>query len=245
MAIELPNEVVQLLNFIGINFPQVNEDSVRDFARHVRNFATSVDSTHQAATATVQQMNSAYSGSSYEALVAKWAKMSDGHMTDLINACHIVADALDAAADVIVGMKVEAIGELVVLAASFVADQAAAVATFGLAEAALAAIEEAGTKICKLLEQQLEQYVIGKVIAAAIQPLEDVVHKAVDGLAFKVTSAVVGIGGDENGRGAVGQGLRMIPEELAAHGQTMQGHADQVAGHAATLVNNLSGVSFS
>jgi uncharacterized protein YukE len=245
VAIELPSEVVQLLNFIGINFPQVNEDSVREFATHVRDFATNVDGTHQAATSTVQQMNAAYSGSSYEALVAKWSQMSSSHMTELVTACHVVADALDAAADVIVAMKVEAIGELVVLAASFVADQAAAVATFGLAEAALAAIEEAGKKICEFLEQQLEQYVIGKVITAAIQPLEGVVLKAVNGLTFKATSAVLGVGGDASGSGPVGAAFHMIPEDLAAHGQTMQGHADQVASHASTLVNSLSGVSFS
>jgi uncharacterized membrane protein YgcG len=224
-----------------------------------------VDSTHQSATATVQQMQSSYSGSSYEALVAKWGQMSSSHMTELVDACHVVADALDVAADVIVGMKVEAIAELVVLAASFVADQAAAVATFGLAEAALAAIEEAGKKICEFLEQQLEQYVIGKVITAAIQPLEGVVLKAVSGLTFEATSAVLGVGGDEGGGdegggdeggggaggggagggGAAGQALHMVPEDLAAHGQTMQGHADQVATHASTLVSNLSAVSFS
>lgn len=245
MAIELPSAVVDFLNVIGINFPQVNEDSVRDFATHVRDFATNVDGTHQAATATVQQMNSAYSGSSYEALVSKWAQMSSSHMTDLVDACHVVADALDAAADVIVAMKVEAIGELVVLAASFVADQAAAVVTFGLAEAALAAIEEAGEKICEVLEQQLVQYVIGKVITAAVQPLEAVVLKAVKGLTFEATGAVLGVGGDSSGGGAVGAVFQMVPDELAAHGQAMQGHADQVATHAATLMSNLSTVSFS
>ena len=38
MAIELPTPVVDFLQVIGINFPQVNEDSVRAFAGHIRDF---------------------------------------------------------------------------------------------------------------------------------------------------------------------------------------------------------------
>jgi uncharacterized protein YukE len=234
MAIELPTPVVDFLQVIGINFPQVNEDSVRDFASHVREFAAGVDSAHQAATSTVDAMSSAYSGSSYEQLVQTWADMSGSHMTDLVDGCNVVATALDAAADVIVAMKVEAIAELVVLAATFVADQAAAVVTFGLSEAALPLIEEAGTKICEVLEQQLLQHIIGAVITAAIEPLESIVEKAISGLKFSTGGAGM----------APGESFGMIPEQLLAHGTEMQAHADTVAGHASTLSANLSGLSF-
>ncbi|MFJ9419064.1 hypothetical protein ACIRPT_33635 [Streptomyces sp. NPDC101227] len=84
----------------------------------------------------VKQLEDVYQGASYEALLAKWGQMSDSHMTELVNACHVVVDALDIAADTIVAMKVEAIAELTVLAITFIADQAAAVATLGIAEAA-------------------------------------------------------------------------------------------------------------
>ncbi|MEV0094290.1 hypothetical protein [Streptomyces sp. NPDC050738] len=40
MAIELPGEVVSFLQFIGVNWPTVNEDKVREFASHVREFGT-------------------------------------------------------------------------------------------------------------------------------------------------------------------------------------------------------------
>src|SRR5205823_6660906 len=111
---------------------------------------------------------------SYEALLVKWAQLSNSHMSELIQACHVVATALDVAADVIVGMKVEAIAELVALAASFVADQAAAVATLGAAEAAEVLIVKAAEELMDFLEQQLEQYIIGQVIEAAVDPLVEV-----------------------------------------------------------------------
>ena len=111
MSIELPGEVAWLLNVIGVNWPAIDEDQVRVFAGHVRDFAGNIDATHQAASSTIRQMGSAYSGSSYEQLVATWARMSNDHMRELVDACHTVATAVDVAADAIVAAKVAAIGE--------------------------------------------------------------------------------------------------------------------------------------
>ncbi|GAA0665895.1 hypothetical protein GCM10010193_16690 [Kitasatospora atroaurantiaca] len=240
MAIELPGEVVSLLSFIGINWPTVNEDKVREFASHVREFAENVESAHQDSTATVQRLGEAYEGASYEALLAKWAALSDSHMNELVQACHVVATALDIAADVIVAMKVETIAELVVLAAAFVADQAAAVATFGLAEAAVIAIEEAAKRLINYLEQQLEQYIIGQVIEAAIDPLIEVVAGAVAGLVFEAAESALGVSGGGGG----GTGFRIDPDALEAHARTMHDHAETVAGHAQAFQSKIAGVSF-
>ncbi|MER5640154.1 WXG100 family type VII secretion target [Kitasatospora sp. NPDC002227] len=240
MAIELPGEVVTLLNFIGINWPQVNEDKVREFASHVREFAENVQNTHQDSTATVQALGEAYQGASYEALLAKWGQLSGSHMNELVQGCHTVATALDVAADVIVAMKGEAIAELLVLAASFVADQAAAVATFGLAEAAMIAIEEAAKKLVNFLEQQLEQYIIGQVIEAAINPLVETVGQAVSGLVFKGAESALGV----SGGGAGGTGFHIDPTALEGHADTMHQHAETIAGHAQDFQSKLATVSF-
>jgi hypothetical protein len=61
----------------------------------------------------IKQWGQAYEGASYDALLSKWAQLSDSYMTELMQACQAVATALDVAADVIVEMKVEAIAELV------------------------------------------------------------------------------------------------------------------------------------
>ncbi|MFD0573115.1 WXG100 family type VII secretion target [Kitasatospora gansuensis] len=193
MAIELPDEVVTFLSFIGINWPTVNEDKVREFASHVREFAENVEESHRDSTATIHGLGEAYEGASYEALLAKWAALSDSHLNDLVQACHMVATALDVAADVIVAMKVETIAELVVLAAAFIADQAAAVATFGIAEAAVILIEETAKRLINFLEQQLEQYIIAQVLEAAIEPLIDTVAGAVSGLVFEATASALGV----------------------------------------------------
>ncbi|MFC1409788.1 WXG100 family type VII secretion target [Streptacidiphilus sp. N1-12] len=241
MAIELPGEVVSFLQFIGVNWPRVNEDKVHELATHVRDFATSIDQTHQDSTATVKGMAEHYQGASYEALLAKWAQLSNSHMTELVSACHVVATALDAAADVVVAMKLEAIAELVVLAASFVADQAASVLTLGLAEAAEVLIVEAAEKVMDFLEQQLEQYIIGEVIEAAMGPLIETVGNAVSGLVFQAAEGALGVSA---GAGGAGDGFSIHPQMLVVHAQTMHGHAETVAGHAQAFQARLAGVSF-
>ncbi|KIQ66552.1 hypothetical protein TR51_03030 [Kitasatospora griseola] len=240
MAIELPGEVVEFLSFIGINWPTVNEDKVREFGAHVREFAQNVESVHQQSTSTVQQLGQAYEGASYEALLAKWAALSESHLNELVQACHVVADALDIAADVIVAMKVETIGELVVLAAAFIADQAAAVATLGAAEAAVILIEEAAKRLINYLEQQLEQYIIAQVVEAAIGPLVDTVANAVQGLVFQAAESALGVSGGGGG----GSGFRIDPDALEEHARMMHEQADAVAGHAQVFQSKLAGVSF-
>src|SRR6266700_1577494 len=67
--------------------------------------------------------------------------------------------------------QVSQFATLIGLAATFVADQAAAVATFGIAEAAVPLIIEAGERLVKSLVMDLQQEIIGKVIEAAAKPL--------------------------------------------------------------------------
>lgn len=244
MALDPPMEVVQLLQFIGVDWPMINEDTVREVAGFVQEFADNLQSSHQNATQAIQAMGAAYQGASYERLVQAWADKSNTHMTELIDACHVVVTALNGAADFIVVQKGVAIAELIGLAASFVADQAAAVATFGIAEAAMAAIELAARKAVEFLEQQLEQFIIAQVIEAGFKALKPVIERALEGFVFKATADVLGVPAGAGAGGAVGAGFMIHPEQLRSHAQVLHGHADVIAGHAQTLTGKLSGVSF-
>src|SRR3569833_582341 len=143
--------VVNLLNVIGVPWPYIDEDAVSQFAKVVREFAQAVENTHRDATETVARIAEAHQGSSTEAMSSGWSRMSAAHVYELVAACHVVAVALDVAAGYIVAQKLEAIGILIGMAAAFVADQAAAVATAGLAEAAVPLIIEAAERLVKSL----------------------------------------------------------------------------------------------
>lgn len=241
MSINLPPKVVWFLGAIGVNWPAVDEDQVRTFAGHVRDFGNNVSNTHQSASSVIQQMGQSYSGQSYEQLVTTWGRMSSEHMTQLVSACGVVATALETGADVIVGVKIVAIAELLALATAAAADQVAAVATLGLAEAGMALVVLAARRAINIMIAQAEQYVIGQVIEAAITPLEGIVASALNGLVFQGLEAALGV---PAAAGGAGKGFTVVPEALTSYANQLRGYADQVATHATTFTNATTGVSF-
>jgi uncharacterized protein YukE len=235
MAIELPGPVAQLLNFIGIPWININEDKVRDFATHTRQFAQDISDAHGDAEATLKKLGSGYEGMAYESLMRMWGGRSSSHVKELVEACHVLAAALDGGADFIEAQKGICIGQLGAMAATFLADQAAAVMTAGLAEAALPAIEEGATKLVEYTEQQLEQYIIGEITNAAMQPLTEKIENMVVGLVIPESGSPV----------EKGSGFRVDHHHLDAHAQLMQAHADKVDGHVAKFASKLDALDFS
>ena len=233
MAIELPSEVAQFLNFIGIPWININEDKVREFATHVRQFGSDVANAHGDAAATLTRLGSGYEGAAYEALMHMWGAKSTSHIKELVDGCNILATALDVGADFIEGQKVACIGELIGMAAAFVADQAAAVATFGLAEAGLALIEEGAEKLMEFAEQQIEQYLIGEIANAALQPLIGKIESLVEGLVF-----------GNGGEAAAGPHFSADLEHITTHAGLMKGHAETIRGHVSTFTSNLNALDF-
>ena len=227
MAIDdLPLPVVNFLNVIGVPWPYVNEDTVMEFASLVRQFRQAVQTTHQDATEAVAAIAKAHRSVSTEAMQSGWAKLSTQHVDELMTGSTVLADALDAAAGYIVAQKAEAIVALLTMAAAFFADQAAAVVTLGLSEAAVPLIIEGAEAVVKSLVADLEQYVIGQVIEAAAKPLFAKVEAAMTGLDWSKSGAVPGKPeGFELHAAAVREqtlALREYAATLRAHGEAFQ-----------------------
>jgi len=234
LAIELPSEVAWFLNFIGVPWINVSEDKVREFSTHVRQFGSDVADAHGNATATLTQLGSGYKGTAYEALMRMWGTRSTNHINELVDGCDVLASALDVGADVIVAQKWACIGELVGMAAAFVADQAAAFVTFGASEAALPLIEEGAEKLMEFAEQQIEQTLIGHIANAALQPLMGKIDSLVQGLVLE--------GG---GEGIAGPSYEVAFDHVSTHAAVMKTHAETVSGHVATFTENLRSLDFS
>lgn len=233
-ADDLPAPVVTFLNVIGIDWPYLNEDAIRQFASMVREFGQAVQQTHDDATQAISDIAQAYQGASTERMQSGWSKLSAQHVTEIVVGTGILADALEVGADFVVAQKIEAAIELAVMAATFVADQAAAVATLGLAEAAVPAIIAAGKALVETLKQQIIQEIVGKVIEAAAKPLFAKVEAALSGLDWSQSGA----------EGGSSSGFSLDAEAAKAHVAVLRGHAETMKGHAQTLRTNLSGLSF-
>jgi hypothetical protein len=236
MAIDdLPLPVVNFLNAIGVPWPYLNEDTVWQFAGLVRDFGQAVQTTHQNATDSVSAIAEAHRGASTEVMKSGWSKLSGQHVDEIVTGCGVLADALDAAGGYVVAQKAEAIGELIGMAAAFVADQAAAFVTFGLSEAALPLIEEAAAKLVESLEADLQQYIAGQVIEAAAKPLF-----------AKVDSALSGLDWSQSGAGSSGHGtsLEVWPATVKAQTTALRGHAAALRTHTASSAGQVRGLKF-
>jgi len=236
MAIDdLPGPVVNFLNVIGVPWPYINEDTVSQFATLTRQFGQAVQTTHQDATQAVAGIAQAHRGSSTQQMHSGWANMSDQHVRELVTGCGILADALDVAAGYIVVQKGEAVATLIGLAATFVADQAAAVATFGIAEAAVPLIIEAGERLVKSLVMDLQQEIIGKVIEAAAKPLFAKVEAAMAGLDWSKSG---GSGGGDS------PGFAMDAAAVRTQTAALRTHADTLRSHGQNFQQGVQGLNF-
>lgn len=194
---------------------------VLEFAKLTRDFGTAVRTTHDDATRTLAAIASAYQGASTDAMTSGWAKLSARHVDEIVDGCHVLAAALDVAAGYIVAQKAEAVAVLVGMAAAFVADQAAAVATAGLAEAALPLIIEGAERLVKSLVMDLQQYIIGHVIEAAAEPLFAKIEHAMSGLDWSQSGAAV----------EPGDSVSLDADAVAGHVATLRTHAQTLQQH--------------
>ena len=235
MAIDdLPLPVVNLLNVIGVPWPYIDEDTLHDFAAFTRGFATAVQTTHDDATQAVKGIAAAYKGSTTDAMSSGWAKLSARHVDEILTGCHVLADALDVAAGYVMAQKAEAIVILVDMAAAFVADQAAAIATAGLAEAAVPLIIAGAEKLVDSLAADLEQYIIGKVIEAAAKPLLAKVEDALNGLDWSKSGAEV----DDPG------GFSIDPEAVALQVAALRQQAVTIGQHGTAFAAKIRALDF-
>jgi hypothetical protein len=232
---DLPLPVVNFLNAIGVPWPYVNEDTVMEFASLVRMFGQAVETTHLDATRAVAGVAQAYRSVASERMTDGWEKLSARHVAEILDGCAVLADALEAAAGYIVAQKAEAIAELMEMAAAFFADQAAAVATFGIAEAAVPLIIEGAEKLMDSLIMDLEQYLISMVAEAALKPLFAMVNAALAGLDWSQSGAV------SPGKGS---GFELNAAAARAHAQALSGYAADMRAHAATFAAGIRGLQF-
>ncbi len=240
MALDPPWEVVTLLNFIGIKWPMINEDTVRDVATMIQSFASDVENTHQDMTNQIQAMSEAYQGASYEILVQQWQSRSNTHMTELMDVTRVIVEALHALADYIVVQKGVAIGQLLALAASFLAAQAAAPFTFGLSEVADLGLDALADEAINLLKSMVKMYIEGQLIQAAFQKLGPVVERALEGWVFNFVDG----GAPTGGGGQVGELMKVDAGALKSHANLMRVHGQTMREHAVNLTAKLSGVNY-
>ncbi len=195
MSIELPGEVVWIMELMGLEWPDIDEDELRAWAGHVREFGQGLSESHNGMDSVLKGLAGAYEGASYDALLGRWDKASAEHLTTLTTCCEVLATALEVAATGVVVAKGVVIAQLVITAVEMAAAAAATVATLGIAAAAEAAAIEIGKRIIRAVIQEIEDILIAELVSMAIEPFQAEIEKAVSGLVFKGVDAALGAAG--------------------------------------------------
>ncbi len=236
MAINLPHWLVEIVGVLGFNWPEIDEDQLREAATHLRTFAEQCERSHNTAHGVMTgKLQEAYTAQSYTALAQVWSEQSSGHMKDMIEACRIFAGALDVAAVGVEAMKGEVIVQLGIAAAEFVADQAAAVVTLGAAEAAELVFIEAQNKILSTIMQRFESEVAGKLVDSTIGPVLERIDAAAQRLMFMEMGHLAG------GPPPV---LKLDTAAMREHAGTLATEADNTMDNGRTFGNRTGALTF-
>jgi uncharacterized protein YukE len=135
MSVMLDPKLVFVINLIGFNWPQADEDKLRESARHWREYASELEHVMADTNRTLAQVRADHTGESIDALQQHWQQFGQ-HLTQAHDAAGVVAEVLDGFALAVETLKFAVIAQLVILAGELAATTGAAILTFGVAEAA-------------------------------------------------------------------------------------------------------------
>ncbi|MGH3709217.1 MAG: DUF6531 domain-containing protein, partial [Pseudonocardiaceae bacterium] len=165
MAIMLPDYLATALNMVGIPWPNIDEDELRNSAGDMREFASSltdsVKDTSGVVSDTAGQTDAAFA----KAFATQW-EGRPGEITIVSDGADVLAVALEVIAGAVEIAKYAVIGTLGALATALLAG--------GPADLLVGGFEvEIAERVIKAALDVLEQQVLEQLINAAIQPLTD------------------------------------------------------------------------
>lgn len=216
MSMMLPDGLAWVLDLVGIDWPNIDEDQLRQAATEFRRISEELQGHTEEAHRSVTTMLGANSADGLELFGKLWDKLANGHLPQFGKAMGLLASALDGAADLVVGLKAGAIAQLAALAAEIIADQAAAPFTFGASEAAIPAEIAATRAIMKSIVKSAVDAVEQQLLSAVEGPVFDALTSAGEELAGQLlNSGSVNVGKVVNAAGSgLAEGVNEIPESV-------------------------------
>ncbi|MEV3859502.1 DUF6531 domain-containing protein [Streptomyces sp. NPDC050095] len=208
MGYTIPGWLDDVLDFIGINFPNVDEDDYREMADAMREFADKFEGHGGDAHKAFSRILSSSEGWAVDSMEQHWNQIKASHLEKLPELARLFADACDILADIIFGMKTKAEIELGAMAASVGISAGLAVVTGGLSALIGAGEVAAMRQVVKRIIDEAVDRIVDEVLAKITQPInaklesmvEDMVLDLAEG-AFHMPPADGSGGGGKHGGG--------------------------------------------
>ncbi|MGW2529724.1 nucleic acid/nucleotide deaminase domain-containing protein [Streptomyces sp. NPDC001595] len=205
MGYTIPGWLDEILDFIGINFPNVDEDDYREMATSMRDFAEKFEGHGGDAHKAFGRILSSSEGWAVDAMEKHWGHVKAEHLDKVPEIARLFADACDVVADIIFGMKRKAEVELAVMAGSVGISLGLSVVTGGLSALIGAAEIAAMRQLVKRIVDEAVDRIVEELTTRVTEPVtakleklaEDAVLDLVEG-AFQLPP---GEGGGKKGPG--------------------------------------------
>ncbi|MFP5251372.1 hypothetical protein D8Y24_12550 [Agrococcus lahaulensis] len=169
----LPGELVWVLDMLGYDWPPLDEDEMRRAASIMRQFKDDVEGTVEVAETRVKTgVATALTGQASTSFANAWDTDRATNIQQLVDALDPVAGGIEVGADAVVALKVKVIAELVITAAQIAAAAASAIITLGASAAASAAIIALRKKALDVLTNIAVDQLAQQLLPLIIEPLQ-------------------------------------------------------------------------
>ncbi|MFH9761618.1 nucleic acid/nucleotide deaminase domain-containing protein [Streptomyces anulatus] len=169
MGKTLPGELVEVLDLVGVSWPNIDEDEVRGCAKDYRKLAEGLrDVITEGNNACSNIVGGRSKGLTVTAIDRRWGKLTSKDLTTFAKALDDLGDALDDCAALIEGCKVVCIAELGATAAAATAGVVGMFFTVGLS-----GLLSAGAILaCRIALHEAIDYAVGEITSIVTDKIE-------------------------------------------------------------------------
>ncbi|MCX4514513.1 hypothetical protein OHA27_30155 [Streptomyces sp. NBC_01619] len=207
MGIQLPEDLRDIMEMVGVDWPDIDEDDLKDTAREYREFAEELrDTIRDANKACSNVLAGRSKGVAVDAFRQRWGKVSGQDMKHLADAMDLLAGAMDTGAGYVTTCKVAVIADLGTAAAAVTGGLIGAIFTGGLS-----ALIGAGAALAlKMAIREAIDLLVSQLVDLAVEKIEGEILTKLEGLFDDTTASG---GRDKNGS--------LLPEGSSAVGQDL------------------------
>lgn len=156
MSIELPGFLTEALSYIGMNWPEADEDKLFDAAGAWGAFAGQLRDVESSTSAAAAQIWGGNQGAAVEAFETWWNAQPKQHLTDDASGSESIGTILTMFGTATIALKGVYLVQLGILAATLIEAAATAIVTFG---ASLAEIPIVSQLVRKAIETAIENMI--------------------------------------------------------------------------------------
>ncbi|MGH2545117.1 MAG: hypothetical protein ACRDRY_15480 [Pseudonocardiaceae bacterium] len=179
----LPGELVEVMDILGFNWPQADEDKIFECSRAWEDYAGDVERVIADAERACREAIEHNRGAAITAFEGHWRELGGhGDLRHAADAARVVSEALDLFGKAVFAMKTATITQLGIAAAAVIASVASAIFTAGLSTLAGAGAIQAARIAIREIIQELIEKIVKTIIPKLKHEAGEIFEKIIKGL---------------------------------------------------------------